>query len=61
MRKLVCEWLWVNGNCVTTGMVLKVNRNVIEDASWLHPAGDVKHMSLAELDATIKGVNLVSQ
>lgn len=57
-----CEMnVWVDASFVATGVILEVDGNVIEDASWLRPVGDGKHINLAELDATIKGVNLALQ
>lgn len=41
----------------TLGVVIKVNGCVIEDASWLR-AEDSSHISVAEFDAVIIGLNL---
>ena len=42
-------------------VVLKVNGNVINYASWLRPTGNTKHINLAELDVTIKCMKLTLQ
>ena len=44
-----------------TGAVLERFGTVLEDAYWLRPKNDAKHINLAELDATLKGLNLELQ
>ena len=34
---------------------------MLEDACWLFPEADAQHISLAELDAVLKGINLALQ
>ena len=41
-----------------TDVVVEVDGLVIEDRSWLRPAGDTRHINVSELEATIKGLNL---
>ena len=53
--------VWVDTSSVATRVALGVNENIVEDACWLHPFNDPRCISLAELDAVIKGVNLVLQ
>ena len=43
------------------GMALGVNGSIVEDACWLRPINDPRHINLAKLDAVIKGVNLALQ
>ena len=40
-------------------MSLVYDGAVVEDACWLRPAKDSQHINLTELDAIIKGINLV--
>lgn len=49
--------VWIDASSVATGVLLKVNRSIVEDACWLHPSEDAKHINLAELNAAIKGIN----
>lgn len=53
--------VWIDASSVATGVLLKVNGSIVEDACWLHPSKDAKHINLAELDAAIKGINLALQ
>lgn len=49
--------VWVDASSLALGVVIEVNRCMIEDASWLD-AEDSSHINMAELDAVIKGLNL---
>ena len=53
--------VWVDASLLTLGVALVVDEFIIEDACWLRPENDSRHINLAELDATLKGVNLVLQ
>lgn len=50
--------VWVDSSSTAIGVVLEIDGNVVEDASWLRPKNDVAHINKSELDAVIKGVNL---
>ena len=43
------------------GAVVQANGVTVEDRSWLRPAKDVRHINIAELDAVIKALNLVTK
>lgn len=49
--------VWVDASSVGT----RSEWERVEDACWLCPTEDAKHINLAELDAAIKGVNLAHQ
>ena len=49
--------VWVDASSIATGVALETNGTVIEDACWLRPINDAQHINLAELDATLKGIN----
>lgn len=53
--------VWVDASSLALGVALAVDGRIIEDACWLRPENDAKHINLAELDATLKGVNLALQ
>lgn len=53
--------VWVDVSSLATGMALETNGSIIEDACWLHLTNDARHINLAELDAALKGINLVFQ
>ncbi|KAI0977712.1 hypothetical protein GJ496_005711 [Pomphorhynchus laevis] len=50
--------IWCDASSVAVGVVVELNGNVIEDASWLRKMDDDTHINLAELEAIIKGVNI---
>ena len=51
--------VWVDASSLTTGMSLVYDAAVVEDdACWLRPKKNSRHINLAELDAIIKGINL---
>ena len=49
--------VWVDASSLALGVVVEVDGNVIEDATWLR-AEDASHINMAKLDAMIKGVNV---
>ena len=49
--------VWTDASSLALGVALEVDGEVIEDASWLRTE-DATHINLAELDATLKGINL---
>lgn len=49
--------VWCDASALAIGVAVSVDDNIIEDATWLRGKGDVSHINLAELEATIKGVN----
>ena len=53
--------VWVDASSLALGAAFAVNEFIIEDACWLRPENDSRHINLAKLDATLKGVNLVLQ
>ena len=51
--------IWCDASDIGLGVVVEVDGHVFEDRSWLRPAGDTRHINVSELEATIKGLNLV--
>ena len=51
----------VDASSLATGVVLEKHGDILEDACWLHRTKNAQHINLAELDATVKGLNLVLQ
>ena len=49
--------VWVDASSLALGIVIEVDGNVVEDASWLRSEDSSSHINMAELDAVIKGVN----
>ena len=45
---------WVDVSFGAMEVVLEVNKNIVKDASWLHPTGDTKNINLAEPNTSIK-------
>lgn len=52
--------VWVDASSLATEMALEVNKDIVEDACWLHMA-DAKYVNLAEINAMIKDINLALQ
>ena len=46
---------------MTTDVVLERCSIILEDAFWFHLTNDAQHINLAELNATLKGLNLMLQ
>ena len=60
-----CRWdvvgkeatVWVDASSLALGIVIEVDGNVVEDASWLRSEDSSSHINMADLDAVIKGAN----
>ena len=50
--------VWFDASSLALGVLVRIGGNVVEDASWLRPVGEVLHINLAELNAAVKGLNL---
>ena len=50
--------IWVDASSIALGAALEMQGCVVEDACWLRKE-DAGHINMAELDAVIKGLNLV--
>ena len=53
--------LWIDASSLATGIVVESGESLIEDACWLRPAREDKHINLAELNAMLRGINRVLQ
>ena len=53
--------VWVDASSLTLGVARAVDEFIVKDTCWLRPENDSRHINLAELDATLKGVNLALQ
>ena len=53
--------VWRDASLPALGITFAVDEFIIEDACWLWPENDSRHINQAELDATLKGVNLAFQ
>ena len=51
----------MDASSLALGVALAGDEFIIEDACWLQLENDSRHINLAELDATLKGVNLALQ
>ena len=50
--------VWVDASSLALGAAVEIDGNVVEDACWLRK-DEAGHINMAELDALIKGLNLV--
>ena len=50
--------VWTDASSIALGVVLEIDNDIVEDASWLRPKNDSAHINLRELDAAIRGLNL---
>ena len=51
----------VDASSMTTEVALKANESIVEDACWLRPINNSRHINLAELVAALKGISLALQ
>ena len=50
--------VWTDASNIAMGVVLEIDGNIVEDASWLRKETDTSHINVSELDAAIRGINL---
>lgn len=50
--------VWVDASSLALGAVVQIGGEVVEDACWLR-RDECAHINMAELDAALKGINLV--
>jgi len=48
--------MWCDASSFSMGWCLQIDDHVVEDCAWL--GKDATHINVAELEATIKGLNL---
>ena len=53
--------VWIDTSSLATAVVLERHGDILEDVYWLHPTNNALHINSAELDATMKGLNLALQ
>ncbi|XP_067928898.1 uncharacterized protein [Watersipora subatra] len=51
--------IWCDASSTAIGCALQIDKDIVEDASWLRKDDDVSHINIAELEAVIKGINLI--
>ena len=51
--------VWCDASSIALGVVLEIGGKVVEDMSWLRKPTDATHINVAELDAIVKGLNMV--
>ena len=57
---VAASWsVWCDASNLAMGVVLMQGDVIIEDQCWLRPSEDKQHINVAELDAVVKGLNLV--
>lgn len=50
--------IWCDASSLATGVVVRIDQVVVEDACWLRKESESDHINLSELEAVIKGVNM---
>ena len=56
------DWrIFCDASSIAYGVILQAGSSVMEDQCWLRPKDDKKHINVAELDAVVKGLNLVAE
>ncbi|XP_067940503.1 uncharacterized protein [Watersipora subatra] len=50
--------VWTDASSLGLGVTVEVDGSIVEDASWLRNESDHSHISVAELEAVGRGVNL---
>ncbi|XP_067930804.1 uncharacterized protein [Watersipora subatra] len=51
--------IWCDASSIAIECALQIDKDIVEDASWLRKDDDVSHINIAELEAVIKGINLM--
>ena len=51
--------VWCDASNLAVACCLQVDGEVVEDAAWLRKENDGTHINVAELEAVVKGLNLV--
>lgn len=41
--------IWIDASSMALGVVIEIVDDIVEDASWLRPKDDSKHINIAEL------------
>ena len=50
--------IWFDANSLALGAWLEIGGVTAEDAAWLRKKGDSAHINVAELNVSMKGINL---
>ena len=50
--------VWCDASSIAIGTVMEISGLVVEDAAWLQRKDNYNHISVAELKAVLKGINL---
>ncbi|KAK4318086.1 hypothetical protein Pmani_010884 [Petrolisthes manimaculis] len=50
--------VWCDASKIALGVVLEIDRKIVEDAAWLRKKDDFNHINVAELEAVLKGINM---
>mgnify|MGYP003396821428 FL=1 len=53
--------LWTDASSLAIGVTIEVDGKCVEDACWLRKPEESSHINVAELEAVIKGINLMSK
>ena len=53
--------VWVDASSLTMGLALEANGSINKDACWLYTTNYPRYINLVELDAALKGINLILQ
>lgn len=50
--------VWADASSVAIGACVKINGEIVEDATWLRPKDNAMHINVAELESLLKGINM---
>lgn len=53
--------LWCDASSFAMGVLVEVDEVILEDAAWLRPKNDNKHINNVELEAVLKGLSLMTK
>jgi len=53
--------VWCDASNIALSVVLEIDGNLVEDVAWLRKKHDFAHISVAELDAVLKDINMANQ
>ena len=53
--------LWADASSIGIGALVEIGGHVIEDVAWIRDQSDVRHINVAQLEASIKALSLATK
>ena len=49
---------WCDASSLAVGAALEIDKEIVEDMSWMRPKGHGSHINISELDAVLRGLKM---